>query len=198
MSTLKYTTDAGCHSPRQTLAGASARHVTKPDKSPRSGGSLPGQAVYVHSVNTKQKQNVVGPSIRALRMRNGWSQASLATRLKMAGWNCSRSRLAKIECGLITVRDRDLPHFLNVFATNIEALYPARLLSVVILQVVDDRFSYVLYGAEPRKYSSGQHGQKAPTLWTLRRVRRRFSSRVGVHLRADCALNDCQEPFPYP
>ena len=29
----------------------------------------------------------------------------------MAGWNCSRNSLAKIECGLITVRDHDLPVF---------------------------------------------------------------------------------------
>ena len=119
MSTLKCTTEAGCHSPGQTLAGASGRRATKPDKSPRSGGSLPAQTVYAHSVNTKQKQNVVGPSIRALRMRKGWSQASLSARLKMAGWNCSRSRLAKIECGLITVRDRDLPYFLNVDAESL-------------------------------------------------------------------------------
>jgi hypothetical protein len=59
-------------------------------------------------------------------MRKGWSQASLSMRFKMAGWNCSRGRLAKIECGLITVRDRDLPYFLNVFRTSIEALYPAQ------------------------------------------------------------------------
>jgi transcriptional regulator with XRE-family HTH domain len=83
---------------------------------------------YAHRVNPKQKQNVVGPSIRELRMRKGWSQASLSARLKLAGWKCSRSRLAKIECGLITVRDYDLPHFLNILATNIEALYPAQLL----------------------------------------------------------------------
>jgi transcriptional regulator with XRE-family HTH domain len=74
----------------------------------------------------KAQTNVVGPSIRALRMRKGWSHESLSTRLKMAGWNCSRSRLAKIECGLITVRDRDLPHFLNVFATSFEAPNPAQ------------------------------------------------------------------------
>jgi transcriptional regulator with XRE-family HTH domain len=82
--------------------------------------------VYSHFVKTRHKQNIVGPSIRALRMRKGWSQASLSRRLKMAGWNCSRSRLAKIECGLITVRDRDLPHFLNVFPTSFEELYPAQ------------------------------------------------------------------------
>ena len=125
MSTLKCTTEAGCHSPGQTLAGASGRRATKPDKSPRSRGSLPAQAEYPRYVKIKQKQNIVGPSIRELRMRKGWSQASLSVRLKMAGWNCSRSRLAKIECGLITVRDYDLPHFLSVIATNIEALYPA-------------------------------------------------------------------------
>ena len=76
-------------------------------------------------MNTKLKQNAVGPFIRALRMRKGWSQASLSARLEMAGWKCSRSRLAKIECGLITVRDRDSPHFLNIFAMDIDALYPA-------------------------------------------------------------------------
>jgi hypothetical protein len=92
-------------------------------KSPRFEGIFPAEIEYSRCV--KQKQNVVGPSIRELRMRKGWSQASLSMRLKMAGWNCSRSRLAKIECGLITVRDRDLPYFLNVFPTSIEALYPA-------------------------------------------------------------------------
>ncbi|MGA8476350.1 MAG: hypothetical protein WB696_00170 [Chthoniobacterales bacterium] len=33
--------------------------------------------------------------------------------------------LAKIECGLMTVRDHDLIHFRNVFATDIDALYTA-------------------------------------------------------------------------
>jgi hypothetical protein len=128
MSTLKHTTDAGCHSPRQTLAGASASQITKPDKSPRFGDSLPSQTVYSHFVKTRPKLNIVGPSIRALRMRKRCSQASLSARLKLAGWNCQRSRLAKIECGLITVRDHDLPYFLNIFGTSIEKLYPAEVL----------------------------------------------------------------------
>ena len=34
----------GCHSP-ETLAETSGKRATKPDKSPRSGGSLPGQTV---------------------------------------------------------------------------------------------------------------------------------------------------------
>jgi hypothetical protein len=56
------------------------------------------------------------------------SQASLSARLELTGWNRSRSRLAKIESALIVVRDHDLPHFLNAFATRIETLYPAELL----------------------------------------------------------------------
>jgi transcriptional regulator with XRE-family HTH domain len=75
------------------------------------------------------KLNIVGPSIRELRMRKGWSQASLSARLKAAGWNCSRSRLAKIESGLVTVRDHDLPYFSRIFETSIEDLYPAEGLS---------------------------------------------------------------------
>jgi hypothetical protein len=37
MSALKWITEAGYHSRRQSLAGTSARHVTKPDKSPLRG-----------------------------------------------------------------------------------------------------------------------------------------------------------------
>jgi hypothetical protein len=56
------------------------------------------------------------------------SEASLSARLKAAGWNCSRSRLAKIESGLVTVRDHDLPYFLGIFETNMKELYPAEVL----------------------------------------------------------------------
>ena len=113
---------------RPNVGASFRKHAKTLDKSPHTGGSLPAQTVYAESVNTKQ--NVVGPSIRALRMRRGWSQASLSARLKLAGWNCSRSRLAKIECGLITVRDHDLPYFLNIFDTSIEKLYPAEVLTM--------------------------------------------------------------------
>ena len=55
----------------------------------------------------KQKRNTVGPSIRELRMRKGCSQASLSTRLKMGGLELFSKRLAKVECGLIAVRNHD-------------------------------------------------------------------------------------------
>ena len=127
MSTLKCATDVGCHSPRPNSDGRFEKTRTKPYKvAPVRGQLFLLRRIICALRETKQKQNIVGPSIRELRMRKGWSQASLSLRLKMAGWNCSRSRLAKIESGLIIVRDRDLPYFLNVFQTSIEALYPAQ------------------------------------------------------------------------
>jgi hypothetical protein len=124
MSTLKYTTDAGCHSPRQTLAGALVRHVTKPDKSPASRASHPGQDGVCALCEQKTKRR------RPFHPRtpNGQGMvAGIAIQALENGWlNCSRSSLAKIESGLITVRDRDLPHFLNVFATSSEALNRAQ------------------------------------------------------------------------
>jgi hypothetical protein len=53
--------------------------------------------------------------------------AGIAIHAPEKGWlELLANRLAKIECGLITVRDRDLPHFLNVFATSSEALNRAQ------------------------------------------------------------------------
>ena len=85
MSALKCQTETACQSPGQTLAGASGRRATKPEESPRSGGSLPGQTVYARSVNTKAETKrrrpfyprtpnaqgmVAGIAIHALE--NGW------------------------------------------------------------------------------------------------------------------------------
>jgi hypothetical protein len=123
MSTLKCRIEAGCHTSGESFRG----RATKLGKSLGFRGRLPVQAEYFHHIKINRKQNILGPSIRQLRIRKGWSQAALSMRLKMAGWHCSRSRLAKIECGLITVWDYDLPHFLRVFATNIEALYHAEI-----------------------------------------------------------------------
>ena len=68
--------------------------------------------------------NVVGPAVRRLRKRQGWSQAKLAERLQDAGWNISRSGLAKIECRVVWVGDFELIYFVNVFGVGIGELFP--------------------------------------------------------------------------
>ena len=124
MSTLKCTIEAGCHT-----SGESFREwATKPDKSLRFRGSLPVQTEYVPPHYDKSQTEHPWPFHPPTANSQGMVAASLSMRLKLTGWNRSRSRLAKIECGLIVVRDHDLPHFLNVFATRIETLYHAELL----------------------------------------------------------------------
>jgi transcriptional regulator with XRE-family HTH domain len=70
-------------------------------------------------------RNVVGPQIRKLRFQKKWTQEFLAERLQLAGWDCTRSRLAKIEARQIWVADFELLYFAKVFKANIESLYPS-------------------------------------------------------------------------
>ena len=68
--------------------------------------------------------NVIGPVVQRLRKQRGWSQAKLAERLQAAGWNISRSGLAKIECRMVWVGDFELLYFVNVFGIGIGDLFP--------------------------------------------------------------------------
>ena len=68
--------------------------------------------------------NIVGPVVRRLRRRRGWSQAKLADRLRTAGWNISRSGVAKIECRVVWVGDFELLYFIRIFGVEIGELFP--------------------------------------------------------------------------
>ena len=68
--------------------------------------------------------NVIGPVVQRLRKQRGWSQAKLAEHLQSAGWNISRSGLAKIECRVVWVGDFELLYFVNVFGVGIGELFP--------------------------------------------------------------------------
>jgi transcriptional regulator with XRE-family HTH domain len=68
--------------------------------------------------------NVIGPQVRKLRYERGWSQSALAVKLQLAGWDISRSGLAKIESKLVWVGDYELFYFLWVFQVGWDALFP--------------------------------------------------------------------------
>jgi transcriptional regulator with XRE-family HTH domain len=53
-------------------------------------------------------QNLVGARVRKLRTATGVSQEDLAARCGSAGWDISRSTLAKVESGLRRVNDAEL------------------------------------------------------------------------------------------
>lgn len=68
-------------------------------------------------------RNVVGPQIRKLRYRLNWTQSHLAERLQLAGWDCTRSSVAKIEAGQVWVADFELLYLAKVLKSPISELY---------------------------------------------------------------------------
>jgi len=68
--------------------------------------------------------NVVGPQIRRLRYQRGWSQAQLAVRLQLQGWDFDRGGVAKIESGIHQVSDTQLLYFAHVLGVSVKDLLP--------------------------------------------------------------------------
>ncbi len=56
----------------------------------------------------KKPRNIVGPAVRALRQDRNLTQAGLATKLNLLGWDISRDTLAKIESQFRWVADSEL------------------------------------------------------------------------------------------
>jgi transcriptional regulator with XRE-family HTH domain len=54
-------------------------------------------------------RNIVGTVVRALREKNSLTQAELATKLNLIGWDVSRDTLAKIEAQIRCVSDFEMP-----------------------------------------------------------------------------------------
>jgi len=53
----------------------------------------------------KKPRNIVGPVVRQFREKKGLTQADLAAKLNLAGWDISRETLAKIESRIRWVSD---------------------------------------------------------------------------------------------
>lgn len=68
-------------------------------------------------------KNAVGPTIRKMRNRQGWTQDQLAAKLQLTGWDCTRSWLAKIEARQVAVKDFELLYFRAVFGNTLEEFY---------------------------------------------------------------------------
>ena len=70
---------------------------------------------------------MIGPTLRSLREAEGLTQAELAGRLQLAGWDISRETLAKVESQVRCVTDRELVRFAEALEVNLsELLKPAR------------------------------------------------------------------------
>lgn len=72
-------------------------------------------------------KNVVGPQVRKLRDQQGWSQATLATKCQLAGWDISRSIVAAIEGRIRWVGDFELMMLAKVLHVSPSDLLPKQL-----------------------------------------------------------------------
>lgn len=75
---------------------------------------------------SKCQTNIVGPQIRKLRVRRGWSQAKLAERLQLNGLDIGREVVAQIEAQTHCVRDKDLLYFAHALKVNLADLFFGR------------------------------------------------------------------------
>jgi transcriptional regulator with XRE-family HTH domain len=63
-------------------------------------------------------KNIVGPQVRRFRDQRGWSQAVLAAKCQMTGWDISRSIVAAIEGRVRWVGDFELVMLAKVLRVN--------------------------------------------------------------------------------
>jgi hypothetical protein len=72
---------------------------------------------------TKFPANFVGPQIRKWRIKHGWSQAKLAERLQLNGWDIGREGVAQVEAQAHCVKDKDLLLFAHALKVNLPELF---------------------------------------------------------------------------
>ncbi len=68
--------------------------------------------------------NVVGPQVAKLRLRSGWTQNRLATKMQLSGWDTSRESVAKLEKQRRRVPDLELFVLARVFGMKSDDLFP--------------------------------------------------------------------------
>ena len=72
---------------------------------------------------TKYPANLVGPRIRKLRVERGWSQAKFAVQLQLKGLDMGRDVVARIECRIHCIRDRDILLFARTLGVEVSKLF---------------------------------------------------------------------------
>ena len=72
----------------------------------------------------KLKQDIsLGGNIRAQRLKKGWTQEQVATRLQLLGVNMSRDFYAHIENGTYNIRVSELAALRQIFDCSYEAFF---------------------------------------------------------------------------
>jgi transcriptional regulator with XRE-family HTH domain len=69
-------------------------------------------------------KNVVGPVVRKLRYQQKLSQARLAARCQLYGWNASRDIIAAIEGQIRCVTDKEILNLAKALKVPFPTLFP--------------------------------------------------------------------------
>lgn len=72
----------------------------------------------------KRSKNLIGPQVRKIRAQKDWSQAVLAQKLQLLGWDVNRTSVAKLEAGLRCVTDCELLFLSRVLQVPASDLFP--------------------------------------------------------------------------
>lgn len=76
---------------------------------------------------TDAPKNLIGSQVRKWRLKKGWSQDFLATKLQLRGWNISRDSLASLESLRRRVPDCEMLYLARVLGVHLEDLFPKNL-----------------------------------------------------------------------
>ena len=72
----------------------------------------------------RARHNIVGPTIRKLRYRKGWTQAVLTARCQRLGWDVADSTIAKIEAQIRCVSDREAMFLAKALRVRLDEIFP--------------------------------------------------------------------------
>jgi transcriptional regulator with XRE-family HTH domain len=78
----------------------------------------------VSSHTIDEGKNVVGPAVRKLRYQRKLSQAQLAARCQLRGWNASRDIIAAIEGQIRYVTDKEIVNLAKILRVPVSNLFP--------------------------------------------------------------------------
>lgn len=73
--------------------------------------------------------NIIGPRVRSLRYKRGWSQAAMATKCQLSGWDVSRDTIANVELRRRWVPDFEVVLLARVLGVAASDLLPKRIIS---------------------------------------------------------------------
>lgn len=70
-----------------------------------------------------EKKNITGIRIKEIRLSRDWSQVDVERECSLRGIDMTRSKLAKIESGMIRVTDEMIRDFCVVLGTDANSLF---------------------------------------------------------------------------